>query len=99
MAIDRSRDSQSLDAATVSELRIALMRSLESGSHGDDLKTALGKCAIEAKRKGILAEHLLLALKEVWFSLPPVVSQPGNEVQTRLLQQLVARCIQDYYAN
>jgi hypothetical protein len=59
----------------------------------------LAKCAIEAKRKGVLAEQLLIVLKEVWYSLPQVSNQARNDVQTRLLQQLIARCIQEYYAN
>jgi hypothetical protein len=99
MAFDRTPGSQSLDGATIRELRAALTRSLETGRHGDDLKVALGKCAAEAKRKGILAEQLLLSLKDVWYSLPEVGDQSGNELQTRLLQQMIARCIQEYYAN
>lgn len=99
MAFDRTPGSQSLDAATVGELRSALTRSLDNGSHDDDLKAVLAKCAAEARRKGILAEQLLVALKDVWYSLPQVNNQPGNDVQTRLLQQLIARCIQEYYAN
>lgn len=99
MAFDRTPGSQSLDAATVGELRTALTRSLEAGSHGADLKAVLATCAAEARRKGVLAEQLLLVLKDVWYSLPQVTKQSGNEVQTRLLQQLIARCIQEYYAN
>jgi hypothetical protein len=99
MAFDRTPGPQSLDVATISELRTVLTRSLENGSHGDDLKAVLAKCAIEARQKGILAEQLLLALKDVWYSLPQVSHQAGNEMQTRLLQQLIARCIQEYYAN
>jgi hypothetical protein len=99
MAFDRTPGSQSLDAATVGELRTALTRSLETGSHGSDLKAVLVSCALEAKRKGLLAEQLLLALKDVWYSLPEVSKHSGNDVQTRLLQQLIAQCIQEYYAN
>lgn len=99
MAFDRIPGPHSLDAATVDELRQALTRSLENGVHGDDLKAALASCAAEARRKGILAEQLLLTLKDIWYSLPQVTKHSGNEVQTRLLQQLIARCIQDYYAN
>lgn len=99
MAFDRSPGSHSLDASTVAELRAALTRSLENGVHGDELKAVLGRCAAEARKKGILAEQLLIALKDVWYSLPQVSGQAGNEVQTRLLQQLIARCIQEYYAN
>lgn len=99
MAFDRTPGSHSLDIATVRELREALTRSLESGSHGDELKAVLARCAAEAREKGLLAEQLLLVLKDVWYSLPQVSKQTGNEVQTRLLQQLIARCIQEYYAN
>ena len=99
MAIDRTPGPQSLDPATVGELRTALTRSLETGSHGADLKAVLASCAAEAKRTGLLAEQLLIALKDVWYSLPQVSKQSGNDVQTRLLQQLIARCIQEYYAS
>ena len=99
MAFDRIPGPQSLDAATVGELRSALTRSLETGSHDADLKAVLASCAAEAKRKGILAEQLLIALKDVWYSLPQVSKHSGNDVQTRLLQQLIANCIQEYYAN
>ena len=99
MAFDRTPGPQSLDAATVGELRTALTRSLEAGSHSADLKAVLASCAAEAKRKGLLAEQLLIALKDVWYSLPQVSKQSGNDVQTRLLQQLIASCIQEYYAN
>ena len=99
MAFDRSRGSQALDASTVNELRSALTSSLENGSHGEELKAVLARCATQAREKGILAEQLLLALKDIWYSLPQVSKQTGDEVQTRLLQQLIARCIQEYYAN
>ena len=45
------------------------------------------------------AEQLLLVLKEVWYSLPQLATLPGDDVQTRLLQQLISRCIQQYYAS
>lgn len=99
MAFDRTPGSQSLDGATVGELRTAMSRSLETGVHGDDLKAVLAKCASEAKRKGLLAEHLLVALKDIWYSLPQVGNRAENDVQTRLLQQVIAHCIQEYYAN
>lgn len=99
MAFDRTPGPHSLDPATINELRAALTQSLENGSHGEELKVVLARCASEARQKGILAEQLLLVLKDVWYSLPQVSHQAGNEVQTRLLQQLIARCIQQYYAN
>jgi hypothetical protein len=99
MAFDRSPSSAALDPATVAELRETLTRSIKNGNHGDELKGLLVRAAAEARQKGIQAEQLLLALKDIWYSLPHLATQPGNEVQTRLLQQLIARCIQEYYAS
>jgi hypothetical protein len=99
MAFDRSASSSALDAATVTELRESLARSAQSGDHGEDLKALLARAAADARQKGLQAEQLLVALKDIWYSLPHLSTQPGNDVQTRLLQQLIARCIQEYYAN
>jgi hypothetical protein len=99
MAFDRPPNSSALDAAIVTELREVLSRSLKAGNHGDELKGLLSKAAADARQKGIQAEQLLLVLKDVWYSLPQLASRPADDVQTRLLQQLIARCIHEYYAN
>jgi hypothetical protein len=97
MAFERTSHT-SLDAGTVGELRDVLKRSLESGSHGEELKEILGRLAIQARERGLHAEQLLLALKDVWYAMPDVSSRPPTEVQAQLLQQLIARCIQEYYS-
>lgn len=99
MAFDRSSSGTALDPATVTELRTALTRSLQSGDHGAELKGLLERAAADARQKGIQAEQLLLMLKDIWYSLPQLSTQPTSDVQTRLLQQLIARCIQEYYAS
>ncbi|HMC54565.1 MAG TPA: hypothetical protein VKH19_05295 [Gemmatimonadaceae bacterium] len=81
----------------MNELRAALSHSVAMGNHGSELKGLLQRAASEARTKGVQAEQLLVALKDIWYSLPGLSTQPGNEVQTRLLQQLIARCIQEYY--
>jgi hypothetical protein len=98
MAFDRTPNATALDPAIVTELRAAFSRSVQAGSHGDDLKGLLSRAATDARQKGLQAEQLLLALKDIWYSLPQIATQPSNDVQTRLLQQLIARCIQEYYA-
>lgn len=98
MAPDRTPSTALLDPAMVTELRATLSRSVQAGNHGDDLKGLLAQAAAESRKKGIQAEQLLLALKEIWYSLPQLATHPASEVQTRLLQQLIARCIQEYYA-
>lgn len=97
MAFERS-SNPGLDPATLAELRTALSRSLASGSHGDELRDLLRRLALQARERGLQAEQLLLALKEVWYALPEMSGRPGTELQTQLLQQLIARCIQEYYA-
>ena len=99
MAFDRTPNSAALDPVIVTELRAALSRSLKAGNHGDELKNLLSRAAADARKKGMQAEQLLLVLKEVWYSLPQLATLPGDDVQTRLLQQLISRCIQQYYAS
>ena len=82
----------------VSELRAALLRSAQSGEHGDELKELLSRAAAEARQKGLQAEQLLVLLKDLWHSLPSKSAHSGD-VQSRLLQQLIARSIQEYYAS
>ena len=99
MAFDRTPNSAALDPVIVTELRAALSRSLKAGNHGDELKGLLTRAAADARQKGIQAEQLLLVLKDVWYSLPQLATLSGDDVQTRLLQQLISRCIQEYYAS
>jgi hypothetical protein len=97
MAFERS-PSPPLDPATVTELRVVLAKSVETGNHSEQLRALLARAATEARTKGIQAEQLLVVLKDIWYSLPHLTADPTDERQTRLLQQLIARCIQEYYA-
>jgi hypothetical protein len=99
MAFNRNPNSAALDPVIVAELRAVLSRSLKAGNHGDELKGLLTRAAADARQKGIQAEQLLLVLKDLWYSLPQLATLPGDDVQTRLLQQLISRCIQEYYAS
>ena len=98
MAFNRTPESPALDPTTVEELRAALTLSIKTGTHDDALKGVLSRAAADARKKGMLAEQLLLVLKDIWYALPEISSRTGNDAQTRLLQQLIARCIQEYYA-
>lgn len=86
-----------LAPSTVTELRTALSRSITAGSHCDELNTILTRAATEARQRGIQGEQLLLLLKKIWYSLPQLSPQPTSDTQARLLQQLISRCIQEYY--
>ena len=80
-------------------MRTVLSRSLETGNHGSELKALLTSAASDVRKRGIQAEQLLIALKEVWYSIPQLSTQADNEVQTRLLQELIARSIREYYSS
>ena len=73
---------------------------LVSGSQspeGDGLSIALRRAAREAREKRILAEHLLMMLKDVWYGLPEVQRLNEPTVQLRMLQRVVTTCIREYY--
>lgn len=97
MAFERTSNS-GLDPATLSELRAALSQSLANGAHDAELKVLLSKLAQQARSHGLQAEQLLVALKDIWYGLPEIGGRQGDDQQTQLLQQLIARCIQEYYA-
>lgn len=89
-----------LDAETVTAVRAVLARYVREGDHSAELRDLLMRIAAEARAKGIMAERLLVLLKEIWGSLPEVrhAERPAAGEQNALLQQLITRCIQQYYA-
>ena len=88
-----------LEPETADQLREALGRAVRRGNHGDELHRILSRTAQEARAKGLHAEQLLIILKEMWYSLPELSKQANPEVEVALLQELVTRCIQQYYAD
>ena len=99
MAFDRPSVPPRLDSQTRDALREVLGRALRSGNYGSDLQDLLRRTAEEAHAKGLQAEQLLIILKEIWYSLPELSDARGGEVEVALLQELVTRCIQQYYAD
>ena len=98
MASDRTPDSSTLDAATVEALRVAFVQSMAHGSHAPGLHHLLRTAAQEARAKGIQAEQLLVVLKDIWYSLPELAAKRASDVENTLLQELISRCIREYYA-
>lgn len=98
MAFDRTPSLPTLDPATVDALRSALTRSVKQGNHAEDLRELLCKTADEARTKGIPAERLLVMLKDLWYALPEVANAPSGGAANTLLQELISRCIQEYYS-
>jgi hypothetical protein len=98
MAFDRTPSSPDLDPAITDALRATLARSITQGNHQDDLHDVLCKAAEQARERGIQAERLLIILKDIWFSLPELASAPSRDIENKLLQELISRCIQEYYS-
>ena len=87
-----------LSEQTIARLRAALAAYAEEPVETTELRATLCSLAREARQKHIRAEHVLIALKEVWNDLPEVRSAHEPKEQIRALQQLVTLCIKEYYA-
>jgi len=98
MSLDPTPTSPSLDASTVNALRAILGRSAANGSHDPQLQDLLCTTAAEARNKGIRAEQLLIMLKDIWYALPDVAARTSSDVDNALLEDLISRCIREYYA-
>jgi hypothetical protein len=96
MAHDSSPDTPELSEASVTALRSALIEYVSSND-ASALDRALRLIAAEAREKQMHAERLLVALKDVWFSLPEHRESIDIEQQMRLLQRAVTVCIRAYY--
>lgn len=91
-----------LDADDVAELSAAIERSLCEGEihtspHADidvELRRALRIACVKARLQRVRAEQLLVDLKSVWMTLPPMLS---TRTEARL-NQIVSACIDEYYA-
>ena len=96
MARDLTPQRPELDPASVDALSSALLRFLER-EDAADLQLALRRVADEARSKRMHAEQLLVALKDVWYALPPVQKTSETEAQSRTLQRIITLCIREYY--
>jgi len=97
MAFDRIESPQ-LEAETLEALRAVMQRALRRGDHGQELQDVLTRTAAEARAKNIHAEQLLVMMKDLWKSLPDLRAVDDPDRQTELLQELISRCIRQYYA-
>lgn len=98
MPLERTPSRPELDPTTVEALRETFATSIGLGRHGDGLRDVLGRAAREARDKGIEAERLLVVVKDVWYGLPRSPRTTLTDLDHTLLQELVSRCIQEYYS-
>jgi len=98
MAHDSSAQRPDLSRPAIAGLEQALAKYLANPSDASSIESALRVVTAEARAKQMHAEHLLLVLKDVWFSLPPVRETPSGERQNALLQRVITQCIREYYS-
>lgn len=98
MAPDSLSKEPALDAETLAVLDAVLRRYLAANDALEDVEPALRRVAAEARRKQMRAEHLLLVLKDVWYSLPGVGHVQQGVSQDAALQRVVSSCIRAYYS-
>lgn len=96
MAFDRT-PAPRLEADTLDALRSVMQRAARRGDHGQELQQVLSRAAAEARDKNIHAEQLLVMMKDLWYSLPDVRQAEDTDRRTQLLQELISRCISQYY--
>lgn len=97
MAFDRT-PSPGLDRETLDSLRAVMDRALQRSNHGNELQDVLTRAAAEARDKSIPPEQLLIIMKDLWHSLPELRRTTDSDRQIELLQELISRCIERYYA-
>ena len=98
MAHDSLSKEPALDPGTLATLDAVLRRYLASNGSIEDVEPALRRIAAEARLKQMRAEHLLLVLKDVWYSLPGVSHVQEGVTQDASLQRVVSCCIRAYYS-
>src|SRR5579883_2366629 len=97
MAHDSSSGHTALTEETIRGVRTALVHYVSAPAGTHSLRTALHDMAAEAREKAIPPEHLLILLKEIWYSLPAVNAIGEASEQVALLQRAVTMCIKEYY--
>ncbi|MEP6619861.1 MAG: hypothetical protein ABJE47_11110 [bacterium] len=86
-----------LKNGTVDPVRAAFLVYLSDGSQSSVLQDALSRMSLEARHVGMLPEHLIIVLKDIWNGLPEVRAMRDIDEQVRLLEGAVTMCIKEYY--
>ena len=86
--------------STVDAVRDAIVDHLRQPATGTDaLHDALRLMARDAQSCGLRAEQVIIALKQLWGTIPEVQNATDRQVRSRLLERLITHCIHEYYAD
>ena len=96
----RSSGTDSEFGATVSEaLRRAVTAKFFATLGGEaQLRSDLRTVCVEAKRNNLRVEHLIIAFKDAWRSLPEARLLPQGTQGAELLNRIITLCIAEFYA-
>lgn len=98
MVNESTSNRPELSAEALQALESAMREFAESGVIPASLEPALAQLAAEAREKQVRAEHLLIALKDVWFALPAVERARTPDEQNAILQRIVSLSVRAYYS-
>ena len=79
-------------------LREALRRRISEEPSDGDLHAALERVSDETRAKGLHGEQVVLLLKQLWGELSQSTQRLAPEERREMLEQLVTRCLDEYYA-
>lgn len=81
----------------VSLEQAARRRQIEGAFDASALREVLREVCAAAKLRGVRAEHVLIAVKEIWSSLPEARDPSRESVDRPALNQLVNITLDEYY--
>ncbi len=70
-----------------------------SEATGAQLRAAIRHLCVDARRRGIPVEQLLIVVKKACTSSPEMQSRASDPHATDLMNRVVTVCIQEYYAD
>jgi hypothetical protein len=88
-----------IDEHLLEALRDALAQRLRDpcDASAREVRRALHALALAARQQSLHAEELIVALKQVWRSIPQVQETEDSRERARLMELLVTLCIEEYY--
>ena len=92
------RPSAAGPVLTSTALRAALQAQLRSQRTVDDPQLRRLAClvALEARRRSLRAEQVVVQLKQTWLTLHES-ADPPRRGQTQLIERLISLCVEEYY--
>lgn len=86
-----------------SAIRSAVAMQLSAGRRsetgGAQLRAAVHGVCVDARKRGIPVERLLIAVKQACASTPEIQSRSSDPQAVEVVNRVVSVCIQEYYAD